>query len=390
MQKRNSKLFLEIFLGLLSGFGPFVMDMYLSALPEITQFYEKSPSMVQLSLAVCTIGLALGQLVFGTLSDRYGRKTPLMASLLVYLLTSVACVFSPTVWLFIVARFLQGLSAAGGVVISRSIAADCYSGNALARMYGIIGMINGVATVVAPMFGGFVIQSFGWKAVFWLLFAVGAVMILFGLRFYESLACEDRHPINPRALKQGAIKIAHNSLFTGAVTQYGLIMALIFVNLASAPFIMNDYGMNAEQISITFGVNAIALGIAAGVAARFRDMRVVVRGSNIGVFVSTIPLAFCLIFNFGFWPYEICIFVMYLFVGAMCTAVATLSMDSERENAGIASAIYGAVGYAAGGITSPLVGLGCIPVTSAIMFAGIALIALLLNIGNRALRPQKA
>ena len=159
-RKVNNRIFLEWFLGVLSAFGPFVMDMYISAFPQIMGFYQSVPSVVQLSLTTCTIGLALGQLLFGTISDRYGRRLPLLLSFGIYLAATLGCIVSPSIWLFIGMRFFQGLSAAGAVVISRSIAADCYSGSGLARMYGIIGMINGVSTVLAPVFGGIVIEAF--------------------------------------------------------------------------------------------------------------------------------------------------------------------------------------------------------------------------------------
>ena len=384
----NSKLFLEGLLGLLSAFGPFVMDMYLSAFPLIADFYNASPSMVQLSLAACTVGLALGQFVFGAVSDSFGRKTPLLFSLILYVVTSVGCIFSPTIWLFISMRFFQGLAAAGGVVISRSIAADCYSGSALAKMFGIIGMINGVSTVVAPMFGGFVVEAWGWKSVFWLLMSIGIVMGIGTICFRESLPVESRIKLTPAALIAGVKRVCSNHRFISATVQYGFVMALIFVNLASGPFIMNEYGMSAEQISIVFGVNAIAIAIAAGVASRFRDMRKVLRMSNVGVVVFSIFLAITLVCNMGFWLYEVALFSLYLFVGAMCTSSTTLAMDSERKNAGIASAFFGAVGYVAGGITSPLVGIGSVFTTAAILFVALAVIAIILSFRNKALNPE--
>lgn len=125
------------------------MDMYLASFPEIATFYSTEPAMVQLSLTACTIGLALGQLVLGPISDALGRKRPLLISLFLYTLASLICMESPSIGIFITIRFLQGLAAAGGGVLSRSIAADRYTGTELAKMYGIIGMINGVSTSLA-------------------------------------------------------------------------------------------------------------------------------------------------------------------------------------------------------------------------------------------------
>ena len=155
--------------------------------------------------------------------------------------------------------------------------------------------------------------------------------------------------------------------------QYGFIMALIFVNLASGPFIMDGFGFSAEQISLTFGINAIALGIAPGITPRFKDMRKAVGYFNIGMVIASIALAAVLLLRLHFMAYEAAVFLLYLFIGAMCTATTTLAMDAERENAGIASAFFGATGYVAGGIVSPIVGIGNISATSAVLFVGLAL-----------------
>ena len=364
----NNRLFLEGFLGLLSAFGPFVMDMYVSAFPQIMSFYDTVPSLVQLSLTACTIGLALGQLLFGTISDSYGRRVPLLLSLVLYLVATLGCVIVPSVGLFICMRFFQGLAAAGGVVISRSIAADCYSGSGLARMYGIIGMINGVSTVLAPVFGGLVIEYFGWKAVFGALLLIGVAMVMGTVWLQESLPAPNRVRLNPVALLDGLKKITANRLYVGSVAQYGLVMAIIFVNLASCPFIMDTYGLSAEQISLVFAINSIALAISSGVASRFGNIRAVIRFAGAGMTIASVILAVALIFNLGFVDYDGEWFLMYLFVGAVCTGSTTLAMDAERENAGLASAFFGAVGYVAGGLASPLVGAGNIFITSSVLF----------------------
>lgn len=369
----NSRIFLEGFLGLLSAFGPFVMDMYLAAFPQIAEFYHAVPSLVQLSLAACTIGLALGQFVFGIVSDRYGRRAPLLLSLCLFLAVTTGCILSPSIELFVCMRFFQGLAAAGGVVISRSIAADCYSGVELARMFGIIGMINGISTVLSPMLGGFVIGAYGWKAVFITLLVIGIIMSGGTLHLRESLPRQNRISLNVGALSDGAARILKNGCYIGPTVQYGFIMALIFVNLASGPFIMDEYGFSAEQISLTFGVNAIALGFAAGVVPRFKNMRKVVFFSNIGMVISSVVLAAVLLSHLCFMAYEAAVFVLYLFIGAMCTATTTLAMDAERENAGIASAFFGATGYIAGGVVSPVVGICNISVTAAVLFVALAL-----------------
>lgn len=375
-----------VFLGLLSAFGPFVMDMYLAGFPEIVAYYRSVPSMVQMSLASCTIGLAVGQLVFGALSDWAGRKPPLMFSLIVYLLMSLACVYAPSVGVFIAARFFQGLAASGGVVISRSIAADTYIGGTLATMYGIIGMINGVATVLAPMFGGFVVELFGWHGVFWLLCVIGMAMLTMGVWFEESLPPQRRIPLDLRAMLAGLRELLHSRIYVGSVLQYGLFMGLIFLNLASGPFILSRFGLDASEISITFGVNSVALAVASLFAPRFGTMLAVMRMANIGAMCTSLLLACSLLFGVGFWAYEVAVFILYLFVGAMLTAVATVSMDAARLHSGIGSAVYGAMGYVVGSVVSPLTGLADISLSASIAFVAVsaAALALMLPVRQRA------
>lgn len=372
---RNSKLYLEGLLGLLSAFGPFVMDMYLAAFPHIAEYYAASPSQVQLSLATCTVGLAIGQLLFGTVSDSMGRKTPLLFSLLLYVLSAIGCILAPSIGLFVIIRFFQGLSAAGGVVISRSIVADCYSGSALAKMFGIIGLINGVSTVASPMFGGFVIEAAGWKGVFWLLLGIGAVMAVGTLFFRESLPRESRIKLNLNDLIAGIRAVIRNQKYTRTTAEYGCIMAMIFINLASGPFIMDEYGLSAEKISIIFGINAIALGVTAAIAPKFGSMEKVIRFSDTGMFVFSVVLGVALCLRLDFWIYETLVFMVYIFIGALCTATTTVAMDSERKNAGIASAFFGAIGYIAGGIISPFVGIGDIYITASVLFVFVSAIA---------------
>lgn len=143
----NTRLFLDAYLGILSTFGPFVMDMYLSSLPEIAAFYGTTPAMAQMSLAACTVGLALGQLTWGVVSDSFGRRAPLVLSLTVFLAARVGCIVSPAIEWFIAMRLMQGVAAAGGVVISRSIAADCYEGAVGYIVGGIISPIVGTGDI---------------------------------------------------------------------------------------------------------------------------------------------------------------------------------------------------------------------------------------------------
>ena len=165
MSKTSEKSFLLIFLGTLSAFGPFVMDMYLPTLPAMSDFFHTSSPMVQLGLTAGMTGLAAGQLIFGPLSDRYGRRRPLIAAMILFLVSTLGCILSREIIPFIALRFIQGVAGAGGVVLSRSIAADKYSSHELAAMLALIGAVNGIATVAAPIAGGILAGSGGWHSI---------------------------------------------------------------------------------------------------------------------------------------------------------------------------------------------------------------------------------
>ena len=154
-------LFLILFLGMLSAFGPFVTDMYLPTLPSMADVFNTTPSLVQMGLAASMFGLAIGQIFFGPLSDKYGRKVVLVSAMALFAVSVVASIYSPSIEFFNFCRFLQGLGGSGGIVLSRSIATDCYSGRELAKTLAIIGAVNGIAPVTAPVIGGIVAGSVG-------------------------------------------------------------------------------------------------------------------------------------------------------------------------------------------------------------------------------------
>ena len=302
-----------VFLGMLSAFGPFVMDMYLPTLPEMAEYFRTSSSMVQLGLTTSMIGLAAGQLIFGPLSDRYGRRKPLIIAMTLFLFATAGCIFANTISQFVAMRLVQGIAGSGGVVLSRSIASDKYSAMELATMLGIIGSINGVATVAE---------------------------------------------------------------FVMYVMQYGFTMAVLFTNVASAPFIMQEhYGISPMTFSLVFAVNAIAMAIATALAPRFRTMEKALRTGSDAMLLVSILLCGALMLGCSFWIYEILLFLLLAMVGMSFTASNSLAMESEHSNAGIASALLGTAGYAFGGIVPPLAGLGNMMVSAGVLFIIFALLS---------------
>ena len=192
MTKANSKLFLVLLLGVLSAFGPFVVDLYLPSLPQLATFFETSASMTQLTLTTAMIGLAVGQLLLGPLSDKFGRKIPLIISLVIYIISTILIVYAPNIEAMIVLRVIQGLSSAGSVVISRAVATDLYRGREMTRFFGLLMTINGLAPIISPILGSLLLEYISWKGIFIFLALIGVIVLLFCFRLKESLSVENR------------------------------------------------------------------------------------------------------------------------------------------------------------------------------------------------------
>lgn len=266
-------------------------------------------------------------------------------------------------------RVVQGVAGAGGIVISRSIAADKYSGRELAKMLGIIGAINGVAPIAAPIAGGGMAESLGWQGIFWTLFCLGIILLLGSFHFKESLSEERRGSTCWKDVYNGFIAVIHNSRYLCYIFQFGFAQGVIFANIASAPFIMQQhYGFSPLMFSVFFGVNAIAIVISATYASRFAHPEKALYRGSLGMVIVSFFLMIALCLDCNFWIYEILLIGLLSMIGLTFTSSNTLALDCERSNAGVASALLGALGFAFGGIVSPIVGLGNIMVTTGITF----------------------
>ncbi len=364
----KSSVFVLLYLGMLSAFGPFVMDMYLPTLPAMSDFFHTSPSMVQLGLTSSMIGLAVGQLIFGPLSDRYGRHRPLVVAMALFLLSTLGCIFARDIMQFVALRLVQGIAGAGGVVLSRSIATDKCPSHELARTMALIGAVNGIATVAAPVGGGMMAHVGGWQGIFWLLFLFGALLLAGALRMGETLPRERRQAASWTDMGRRFAEVLRNRLYVGYVLQYGFTMGVLFVNIASAPFIMQEhYGLTPMMFSVCFGANSVAMLLASTLSVKLSMERALRVGSR-GMVVCAGLIFAALCTGCDFWVYETLLFGLLSMVGMSFTASNTLAMNAERDNAGIASALLGAVCYVVGGAVSPLVSLGEMTVTAGGLF----------------------
>ena len=328
MVKENSQLFILVFLGMLTAFGPFVTDMYLPTLPAMTGFFQTTSSQVQLGLTASMIGLAVGQLLFGPLSDKYGRRIPLIMAMLLFLFSTLGCLFSATIMQFVGWRLVQGIAGAGGIVISRSIAADKYSGRELTKMLAVIGAINGVAPVAAPMAGGGMAGSLGWQGIFWALFVLGILLLAGSIHFRESLPATRRQHASWRDVYAGFVAVTRNRRYVCYIFQFGFAQGVLFANISSAPFIMQEhYGFSPLMFSVCFGINALAIVISAASSVRFsHPEQALYRGSS-GMVVASLLLCLALCSDCSFWVYEVLLLGLLSMLGLTFTASNTLAMD---------------------------------------------------------------
>ncbi len=368
-KRRNTALFLFVFLGMLTAFGPFVTDMYLPSLPAMTSYFNAGTSAVQLGLTFSMLGLAAGQILFGPLSDKYGRRAPLLISMWLFLASTLACIFAPNIQTFVVLRLVQGMAAAGGIVISRSIATDKFKGANLAKALAIIGAINGIAPVAAPVLGGAVLKVTGWRGVFGILFVLGLALTAACVHFNESLSRAKRSREKLSQTFSLFKTVLRKRKYVFCVLQMAFALAILFGYIAASPFIIQQhYGFSPFAFSLFFAANAVAIGTGAGISVKFKRLENCILTSCIGMLVfSGLSLA-AMAAGAGVALFEGLLFALLFTVGMTLTAATTLAMDAARDQAGTASALLGAAGFLFGSVVSPLVGLGDILISTGTAF----------------------
>ncbi len=376
MAKANSKLFLVLLLGVLSAFGPFVVDLYLPSLPQLASFFETSASMTQLTLTTAMIGLAVGQLLLGPLSDKFGRKIPLIISLVIYIISTVLIVYAPNIESIIVLRVIQGLSSAGSVVISRAVATDLYRGREMTRFFGLLMTINGIAPIISPILGSLLLEYISWKGVFVFLALIGVIVLLFCFRLKESLSIENRLQGSIFATFSTFGVIIKNRLFMSYVGIESFLLGAMFAYIAASPFILQSfYGLSAFIFSLCFGANGAALVIGANIGGKLPNRQALAIGVLAFVVAALYTIAVLIIQPHWLFV-EIGFFAMLLLMGITFPAISTLAMESERQYAGSASALLGFAPFFLGGIVSPLVGIGNIFYSTALVILACGVLGL--------------
>jgi MFS transporter, DHA1 family, multidrug resistance protein len=351
-----------VVLGMLSMFGPLSLDLYLPALPELADDLDASASAAQLSITACLVGLAVGQLVAGPLSDRLGRRRPLIVGLMGFMLASVACALAPSAAILVVLRFVQGLAGAAGLVISRAIARDLYSGRALMIFFSRLILIAGLAPVIAPILGGQLSLIMSWRGIFGVLAGFGAVLLLAGwLGLKETLPPERRIVGGFGKTLHGYNTLLHDRFFVGCALSSGLAGASMFAYISGSTFVLQRiYGMSPQGFSYVFGAISLALVIAAQVGGRLALRWPLTRVLGFGLAVNLCGAASLLATVIIGLPLAVLIAalsVMVSAVGLIFPTANALALADYPDLAGTASSLQGLSQFVFGAVAAPLVGI---------------------------------
>ncbi|MFD7235363.1 multidrug effflux MFS transporter [Streptomyces syringium] len=363
---RRTSLFVTLVLGGLSALPPLSMDMYLPALPEVTDSLRSPAATVQLTLTACLMGMALGQLVVGPMSDKWGRRRPLLAGMVIYVLATAVCALAPTAELLIAFRLVQGLAGAAGIVIARAIVRDLYDGVAMARFFSTLMLISGVAPVIAPVIGGQVLRLTDWRGVFVVLTVVGVLLTLVVWRRLDETLPPGRRQTGGLGEALRAMRgLLADRVFTGYMLAGGFAFAALFAYISASPFVVQDiYGASPQTFSLLFGVNSIGLVLVGQINGKILVGRVSLdKALAAGLAVVVLASVALLLMTSGVFgkpgllPIATGLFVLMSAMGLTLPNTNAQALMRSRDAAGSASALLGTSTFLLGAIASPLVGI---------------------------------
>lgn len=373
---------IAVVLGLLSAIGPFAIDMYLPALPSIGQDLHAGTAAVQMSLLIFFLSMGFGQIVVGPISDMVGRKAPLYAGLALFMVGGVGSAMAPNIEWLIAFRFLQGLGASAGMAVPRAIVRDLHTGNEAAKLMSLLMLVFSVSPILAPLTGSQIIESFGWRAVFWTVTAAAALAtILLATSLNETRSAEERAGSSFGTALAGYRYLMGDRNFLGLVAIAGFGIASFFVYLSSSSFILIDhYGLSPSVYSVFFSINAVAfIGMSqlTGLLADRFGLKRVVWVAVTGY--ATVMVALFAIMASGVDRLDVMaalLFVGYGFLGLVIPTTSVLAMEEHGEIAGTASALMGTLHFAIGALAMGVAGI-FFDGTPLPMVAGITLCAVI-------------
>ncbi len=349
-------------LALLTAVAPLAIDMYLPAFPSMTTELGTSATGIQLTLTAFLVGLGIGQLFIGPVSDGIGRRTPLIVGSTVCLLATVLCAVAPSIEVLAGARLLQGLSGAAGVVLARAIITDAARGPAAAKLLSVLLIISVIAPVVAPLSGGAIVAAGGWRSVFWVQAGLVLVMIVGTLvHAKETLPRESRNRGGVTSTLHSARQLLGNRIYVGYVLTFCFSFAALFAYIAASPFVIQHIiGLSSTSFALLFALNAIAITItsaaAAGLAGRVDYRRMAAIGLSVAS-VAAIGLLVCVLTGVPTAPTLVLFGVFQGSLGFVFSNATTLALAESEAHAGTGSAFLGFLQFALAAVVAPLVGV---------------------------------
>ncbi|MCP3031897.1 Bcr/CflA family efflux MFS transporter [Halobacillus sp. A1] len=355
---------LALLLGMLGILGPLNIDMYLPSFPQIANDFGVRASLVQLSLTTCLIGLAVGQIVVGPISDAQGRRKPLLLFISLFALSSLLCAIAPNITILVIARFLQGFTASAGIVLSRAVVRDVFSGRELTKFFALLMVINATAPMIAPMTGGAILllPFATWHTIFYSLAILGLIIVLtVAVRLKESLPPEKRIPSTVKHSIKTIGNLLKDRSFIGYALTIGFIHGGSFAYVSGTPFVYQGiYDVSPQVFSILFGINGLAIISGSFIIGRFGGIiheRSLLRLAVITAVSATSVLLVMTIIEGPLASIVIPIFIYMTSMGMILTSTFTLAMDKQGHRAGSASAVLGMLPLLFGSMVSPLVGI---------------------------------
>ncbi|WP_020666642.1 Bcr/CflA family multidrug efflux MFS transporter [Amycolatopsis nigrescens] len=372
-----------LILGGLSAFAPLSIDMYLPALPTMAGSLRSDDATLQLTLTTFVIGLAVGQLVIGPLSDTFGRRRPLIAGLVLFTVASVLCALSPSAELLVAARGLQSLGAAAGIVIARAMVRDLFSGTAMTKFFSMLMLVSGVAPVLAPIAGGQLLRITSWRGVFVVLGVIGALLLIMTvLALPDPLPAANRRPARFGSILRGYGDLLADRSFVGYALASGLMFAGLFAYISASSFVLQGvYGLSPQQYSLVFGANGVGMVLASQLNARLVGRlteRTLLTAGLLTAVAAGLGLVLTSTLHLGLAGLLPALMILVSSIGVVMPNASSLGLTGHPETAGSASALLGVLQFVIGAAATPLVSLGgtnsAVPMT--VVMAGFSLAAL--------------
>ena len=357
---KGKQLWLTVFLGLMTAMAPLATDMYLPALPTVQLDFGITASLAQMTLTMTMIGMALGQIFAGPISDRYGRKWPLTAGMVVFTLSTVGCVWAQDIMVFLFFRFISGFAGASGIVIAKAIARDVCQGPELTKFFAMLMMVNGLAPIIAPVIGGQILLYTSWRGVFVVLVAIGLFQLIATLIYKETLPKDQRLA----GLRESFAKfpiLLKNRYFLGHCLVQCFVFGAFFSYLAGSSFVFqNIFQVSPQMFSLIFGGIGAGLLLSGALPARLAGRVADVKMLHISLLVPLIGSVLLLLaFSAGMGMAVILpvLFLTIVPLSVLGAASFSLALSRQGKNAGSASALIGFFSMILGGCMMPLVGI---------------------------------